>query len=591
MSNSGKIISKLFRGTVASIIAATVAAMIGIVIDGVITSRFLGDDGMAAYTLVMPVVNLATAFSGILATGAQVVCAHHLGAGRKRRARKAFTACMIITVTVSVILMAVILLLRDPICIMLGAKTDILLKGSSDYLLGVMFALPSVLFLFEFNALMRLDGDPNRVVVAVVVMTVLDIVGDLLNVLVFHGGMLGMGLATSISYAIGLVIMFLHFTKKDIIFRLYFRGMRMKDIIEIFVTGSSSGVGSASAMLRVGAINKILVGITAAAMASTVLAAFGVVNTVINLISSIMVGIGMTCSTITGLLIGEQDRDAMRDLVKVTVKTALIFGVVLAVVLFAGADLIAQIFQGDSGGDMVPIAARGLRFYAFAILLYGVNNAFVNYTQGMKRMIISNIYCFLQNFVFVIGPAFALSGIVKNPDAVWISLIIAEVLTMISIIGLAAYYKRGIPRGFNDFLFIKEPFGIDPENSLVFSIETHDQVIPASESVNQFCLSKGASERQAYLMALFVEELSENVIEHGFSDGKKHSIDFRVLNTDDGWVMRYRDNCKLFNPMEWLKMHETEDPSENIGIRMIAGMAKDVKYLSTMELNNLTIYL
>ena len=67
MNNSGKIISKLFRGTVASIIAATVAAMIGIVIDGVITSRFLGEDGMAAYTLVMPVVNLATAFSGILA--------------------------------------------------------------------------------------------------------------------------------------------------------------------------------------------------------------------------------------------------------------------------------------------------------------------------------------------------------------------------------------------------------------------------------------------------------------------------------------------------------------------------------------------
>ena len=32
MSSSGKIISKLFRGTVASIILATVAAMIGIVI-------------------------------------------------------------------------------------------------------------------------------------------------------------------------------------------------------------------------------------------------------------------------------------------------------------------------------------------------------------------------------------------------------------------------------------------------------------------------------------------------------------------------------------------------------------------------------
>lgn len=591
MSNNGKIINKLFRGTVFSIIAATVAAMIGIVIDGVITSRFLGDDGMAAYTLVMPVVNLATAFSGILATGAQVICAQHLGAGHKHKARKAFTVCMIITVAISVVLMIVILFFRDPICVMLGAKTDVLLKGSSDYLLGVMFTLPSVLFLFEFNALMRLDGDANRVVVAVVVMTVLDIVGDLLNVLVFHGGMLGMGLATSISYTIGLIIMLLHFTKKDIIFKLYTRGIRFKDFVEIFVTGSSSGVGSASAMLRVAAINQILVGISSAALASTVLAAFGVVNTVINLISSIMVGIGMTCATITGLMIGEKDRTAMVSLIKITVKTALIFGVVLSVVLFAGANVIASVFQGKSSSDMVPIAARGLRFYAFAILLYGVNNAFINYTQGLRRMAVSNIYCFLQNFVFVVAPALALSGIIRNPDAVWISLIVAEVLTLLSIFGLAVYEKRGIPRSFEDFLFIKESFGVDPEDTLEFSIEKIEEVVPASEEVRVFCTEKGATQKQSFLMALFVEELCNNVIEHGFSDGKSHSIDVRVMMIDGEWILRYRDNCSLFDPTEWLKMHDDHDPSKNIGIRMVCGMARDIRYLSTMELNNLTVYL
>ena len=591
MSNNGKIISKLFHGTVASIILATVAAMIGIVIDGVITSRFLGEDGMAAYTLVMPVVNLATAFSGILATGAQVICAQHLGAGHKRRARKAFSACMIITVVLSAVLMLVIVFFRDPICVMLGAKTDVLLRGSSDYLLGVMFALPSVLFLFEFNALMRLDGDANRVIVAVVVMTVLDVVGDLLNVLVFHGGMLGMGLATSISYGIGLFIMFLHFAKKDIIFKLYLRRMAWRDFKEIFVTGSSSGVGSASAMLRVAVINQILVGVSTAAMASTVLAAFGVVNTVINLISSIMVGIGMTCATITGLMIGEKDRTAMIALVKVTVRTALIMGVVLSVVLLVGADFIAGIFKGDAGDNMLPIAARGLRFYAVAILLYGINNAFVNYTQGLRRMAISNIFCFLQNFIFVIAPALALSGFIKNPDCIWIALIVAEVLTSLAIFGLAAYYKHGVPYRFEDFLFVKDSFGIAPENTFEFSLDSRDAIVPASEAVREFCDNKGADEKVSYLMSLFVEELCTNVIDYGFTDGKKHSIDIRIIKLEDGWVLRYRDNCKMFDPTEWLKVNDEDDPEKNIGIRMISGMAKDVKYLSTMELNNLTITL
>ena len=589
MSNNGRIITKLFRGTVVSIIMATIAAMIGIVVDGVITSRFLGEDSMAAYTLVMPVVNLATAFSGILATGSQVVCAHHLGAGHKKRARKAFTVSMIITVAVSVILMLIIVFFRDGICQMLGAKTDVLLKDSSDYLIGVMFALPSVLFLFEFNALMRLDGDANRVVVAVVVMTVLDIVFDLLNVLVFHGGMLGMGLATSISYAIGLGIMLLHFTKKDIIFKLYFRAIRLKDFIEIFVTGSSSGIGSASAMLRVAAINRILVGVAAASMTSATLAAFGVVNTIINLISSVLVGVGMTCATIAGLMIGEKDRTAMIALVKVTVRTAFFISVGLSIVMLAGAELIAGVFQGKDGAEMLPIAARGIRFYGIAILIYGINNAFINYTQGLKRMAISNIYCFLQNFVFVVGPALILSGIIKNADAVWISLIVAEVLTFLCIFGLAAYYKKGFPRGFGDFLFLKEPFGIAPEDAFEFTIESMEEIVPASEAVHDFCLSKGAEEKKAYLMSLFVEELCTNVVEYGFVDGKNHSIDVRILNTKEGWVMRCRDNCKPFDPVEWLKLHESEDPSKNTGIRMISGMAKSVKYMSTMDLNNLTI--
>ncbi len=590
MNGNGKIITKLFRGTVISIIAATVAAMIGIVVDGIVIGRFLGEDGMAAYTLVMPVVNLATAFSGILATGSQVLCAHHLGAGDKTKARKSFTACMIITVAVSVILMVGILLFKEEICVILGAKTDVLLKGSTDYLLGVMFALPSVLFLFEFNALMRLDGDANRVVVAVAVMTALDIAGDLLNVLVFKGGLFGMGLATSISYGIGLIIMLLHFTKKDIIFKPYFKGIKFKDFGEIFVTGSSSGVGSASAMMRVAIINRILVGVVTTAFASTALAAFGIVNTVINLVSSIMVGVGMTCATIAGLMIGEQDRSAMISLIKVTVRTALLMGAGFAIVLFAGANWIAGVFSESSNPEMISLAARGLRFYAVAILLYGVNNAFVNYTQGLKRMAISNTYCFLQNFVFIIVPALALSGIIGT-DAVWASFIIGEVLTMLAIFGLAAHYKHGFPHTYDDFLFLKEPFGIAPENAFEFSIENQDAVIPASEAARDFCESHGATPKQAYLMSLFVEELCNNVIEFGFADGKKHTIEIRILNTEDGWILRYRDNCNAFDPVEWLKLHEQDDPTANIGIRMVCGMAKDVKYLSTMDLNNLTVYL
>lgn len=587
MESNGKIINKLFRSSVISIIAAAVAAMLGIVIDGIVISRFLGPESMAAYGIVTPVVNMATIFSGVLATGAQVVCAQHLGAGDSKGARRAFSMCMVITVAISVILMSLIIIFRENIAVFLGARGNSakLLPYASDYLLGMVFSLPSVIFLFEFNALMRLDGDANRVIVAVAVMTVLDVAGDLLNAFVIKGGMFGMGMATTISYFIALIIMLLHFTKKDIIFRFSFKGLRLTDLRDILTTGSASAVGSGSAMLRNIVLNRILV---ATALSSTAVGALGVLNTVYNFTSSTLVGVGMTCAMIAGMILGEQDRTGALHLVKITFKTALIIGAALGVVLFFSADFVANVFKNENGVKMVELAARGLRFYAVSLILYGINNAFVNYTQGLRRMGLSNVFCFLQNFVFVVIPALALVGILDT-DAVWLSFIIAEMLTLLAIIVLAGMFKKGIPYRLKDYLFLKEPFGADSDDLYEVSITDIDQVNAASQAVARFCESKNADKKQCCLLSLFVEELGNNTAEYGFSQGKNHSLDIRVVYMEDGLILRMRDNCKAFDPTEWIKLHESSDPAANIGIRMVCGMAKSVNYLSTMNLNILTV--
>lgn len=587
MKNNGQIISRLFRKSVISIILAAIATMVGIVIDGIVIGRFLGPDSMAAYGLVTPVINLATAFSGILATGAQVICAQHLGAGNVKKARRTFSMCMLITVIISVVMVAAVIVFRNDIAFMLGAHGNSanLLQLTSDYLLGIVFSFPCVLFLFEFNSLMRLDGDANRVIVAVVVMTVLDIAGDLVNALVIHGGMLGMGLTTSLSYFAALVIMLLHFTKKDIIFKFSLKGLRLKDMAEIFITGSSSAVGSASSMLRNLVLNQIMV---AAVLSGTAVAALGVVNTVFNFTSSTMLGVAMTTAMIAGMILGEQDRTAAEALIKVTVKVTLIVGAVLSVILLIFADFIAGAFGGADGAQMVSLAARGLRIYALSIILYGLNVAFINYTQGMRRMIVSDLFCFLVNFPFIVLPALALFGVL-DADAVWWSFIIGEAINFICVVVYAAVIKRGFPYRARDYLFLREPFGVSEDNLLDFSITEPSQVIPASEAVEKFCTEKGASQKESMMLALFVEELSNNIVQFGFADGKRHSVDIRVIKQNDGWILRVRDDCKIFDPTEWVKLHNTEDKTRNIGIRMVCGMAKDVKYLSTLELNNITI--
>jgi len=422
-------------------IVAAMMAMLGIVVDGIITSRFLGTQCMAAYGLVTPVTNLTMVFSGVFSGGAQVLCAHLVGAGKNDDARRVFSMCMTATVVLSACLMTVFFIWRQDICVMLGAAGEnaALLPLSSDYLLGVLFSVPSVIMLFEFNGLMRLDGDPNRIIVAVTVMTVMDIGGDLLNVLVIHGGMLGMGLSTSISYAAALAIMMLHFRRKDIIFRFRLKGIRFKDLRDIVVIGSSSAVGSGAAMLRNRVLNGIMLRLSIAVAAT---AALSVLNTILNITSSIMGGMGLTCSMITGLVIGMKNEDMKKELRKVTVKNALILAVILFAILFPFAPFIVALFEGPGGTEMTALAARGLRIYSIGIFLYALNTAYINHAQGMRRMVVSNTFCFLENFVFIVIPALALAGAI-GADAVWAAFPISEGLTFAAIILFRFVSKRG----------------------------------------------------------------------------------------------------------------------------------------------------
>ena len=95
------------------------------------------------------------------------------------------------------------------------------------------------------------------------------------------------------------------------------------------------------------------------------------------------------------------------------------------------------------------------------------------------------------------------------------------------------------------------------------------------------------------LISLSIEEIVNNIIEYGFTkDKERHSINVRILFKEKQRVIRIRDNCLSFDPVEYLKLHQTEeDPAAHIGIRMIMKMVKDANYVNSLGLNNLTLVL
>ena len=109
--------------------------------------------------------------------------------------------------------------------------------------------------------------------------------------------------------------------------------------------------------------------------------------------------------------------------------------------------------------------------------------------------------------------------------------------------------------------------------------ETLDE--PIDESVDA---------RRAYFAALCMEEMAGNIVQHGFTkDTKRHSADIRVVHKADEIILRIRDDCVAFDPAEYHRIMQPDENGKNIGIRIVYGIAKEVKYQNLLGMNVLTM--
>ncbi|MER1993091.1 MAG: ATP-binding protein, partial [Eubacteriales bacterium] len=109
----------------------------------------------------------------------------------------------------------------------------------------------------------------------------------------------------------------------------------------------------------------------------------------------------------------------------------------------------------------------------------------------------------------------------------------------------------------------------------------------AAREAEAFCLRHGQDARVSSHIALCIEEMAGNVIRYGFQDRKKHHLSVLILSKPDRWVLRFRDDCRAFDPVRYMPA----DEENGLGIRLVRGLARDVYYTYSMNLNNLALIL
>lgn len=575
-------IKKLLRQMLIAQILSALTVSLCLLIDSIMIGRYLGDGGHTAYILANPVLLVIGAVGSMLSAGVQVACSKSLGRGSQEETNVGYSSAIAVAAVFSIAFTLLVILLRVPLARLMGASDEALLKDTSGYMLGFVIGAPATMGALILVPFLQIVGQSGLLVAAVLGMTVTDVAFDLLNVLVFHGGMFGMGLASSLSYYVAVLIGGGYFLSKKCVFKFSRDRVKWSKVRELIVGGVPTVFGMASSVVMIFGMNNMLM----AAGGAAAVAAFAVVNTVGNASNCISTGSAGVGLTLSGIFFNEEDRSALREMLRLLARYSFELGVGMAALLLVCAPPIVRLFIPEAG-ESQRLAILGVRVYAFGLIPNCFNYALKNCYQGIGRVRLMAVITILENAVLPTLAAFVLIRL-AGVDAAWFFYIIAETLILVGVFLYVWRLRGGFTLRAEDVLLLPDGFGVPPEDMLEADIRDMDGVMAVSRAADAFCRAHGHDARLANHLALCVEEMGSNIVAHGFGPKGKNHLSVRLQYKDAKWTLRFRDDCRAFDPVSHIAGPDAKD---SVGIHLAMRIADEARYTYSMNLNNLTLVL
>ena len=298
--------------------------------------------------------------------------------------------------------------------------------------------------------------------------------------------------------------------------------------------------------------------------------------------------LGATTLMLSSIFYSEEDKTSLHALVK----EMMIFTteVTAAVVIIAEicSPWLLRLFLG-SDPELISFAVPGLRLALLGVLPNMLSNIFKHYFLGIRKEKMTNLIAFLQGLGFNLPIVWALSR-VGGLTGFWIGAVTAQAATFLAIVILCWRQYGGVSFSPAAFSFLKRDFGMNPDRFVTIAISDSPAAIAASKQLCDFCKQKGFDGATAMKIGLCVEEITMNILRHGFGrDKRAHHIEARLMLKEDRMLLRIRDDCFHFDPTKYLELHQNDDAAAHIGLRMVMRMVKEANYVNTLGLNNLTL--
>lgn len=321
---------------------------------------------VAGVSLCAPMFTLMVAMGDIFGLGGSSLISRLLGQGRELRVRHVSAFCSFGAILWGVFVGAMMLIFRQPILTLLGAKSDTM-DSAMAYYCYLALGAPAIIFTLVPSNILRTEGMAVASMVGSITGALVNIVLDPIFIFGLNMGAGGAALATVLSNVVSAVLFIVLLCTKSQRLSMRLRDCSVQgiELREILVIGFPASITNLMQSFAMTLTNRFLL-----PYGTENVAALGIALKVNMIVMLIMVGFAFGAQPLLGYNYGANNRERLRDILKFDILVELVFSVVMTVLFLVAAPHIIRIFMSDNG--VVQAGGTILRCMVVTMPLMGI---------------------------------------------------------------------------------------------------------------------------------------------------------------------------------------------------------------------------
>ena len=428
---NGKISRLFFKLFLPTLLGMIFNALITI-IDGIFVGRGVGADGIAAVNIIAPLFMITTGIGLMFGIGASVMAGISLSQKDYKRANSEMTSAFLFSTAIIGCIVIISLIFTDKVAYILGSS-DRLIDNTTGYLL---YLLPGLVpFMWQSIGMMviRLDGSPKYAMMCNIIPAILNIALDWWFVFPLGMGVRGAALATAIAGFIGGSMALLYFRKSYIL-------KFTKEICNLWKTiATQVRIGAAAFVTEIAMSVMMFTGnyVFMKYFGENGVAAYSIACYLFPFIFMMNNAIAQSAQPIISYNYGSGDIKRVKGALMISVKVAILCGMIAAAGIALGAHGIVSLFISPES-EAGRIAVKGLPIFSVSAIFFALNIAFIGYWQSIEKAALAFGLTLLRGVILLVPLFLILPHLLPN-TGMWAAIPLSELLTLVIII--AVYIK------------------------------------------------------------------------------------------------------------------------------------------------------